>query len=223
VGFFSFSTVLLPDSTIPLPTPCSSPSLFFFAVACFPFSHWCRSRTQIFLVLLFARYATIWLPGFSFRIWGDRFSHGPCFFLPFVFPNFFSLFVARSMRVICPRPFFTARFLILVLCAMIPWLVCLLFFSLGLRIHPPLYSPVYNPCPLRDDSLDLSVDFFSGFMDSLLELGDLFVVFCFPIRSIGESSVFHMPVWSCYPFKGHRCSLSLQTLYLLQSLFKLIW
>jgi hypothetical protein len=53
------------------------------------------------------------------------------------------------------------------------------FFS-GFTDSSPLYSPVYNPCPLRDDSLDLSVDFFSGFMDSLLELGDLFVVFLFP-------------------------------------------
>jgi hypothetical protein len=104
----------------------------------------------------------------------------PIFFSPSFFPTF-SLFVARSMRV----------------------------------IHPPLiYSPVSNPCPLRDDSLvGLSVIFslglrirpplftaqflilalcvmipwlvyllifFSGFTDSLLELGDLFIVFLFP-------------------------------------------
>jgi hypothetical protein len=100
------------------------------------------------------------------------------------------------------------------------------FFSGFMDSPPPLlYSSVSNPWPLRDDSLvGLSVNFFFGFTDSLLELGDLFVVFFyFPIRSIEESSLFHMPVWSCYPFEGHRCSLSLRTLYLLQSMFKLIW
>jgi hypothetical protein len=95
------------------------------------------------------------------------------------------------MRVVDPPPpSFTSQFLILGLCAMIPWLVCLLIFSLDLWIHPPplLYSSVSNPWPLRDDSLvGLSVNFSFGFTDSLLELGDLFVVFFVSLLGLLEN------------------------------------
>jgi hypothetical protein len=70
-------------------------------------------------------------------------------------------------------------------------LVCLLIFFSGFTDSSPpllLYSPVSNPWPLRDDSLvGLSVDFFSGFTDSLLELGDLFVVFFVSLLGLLEN------------------------------------
>jgi hypothetical protein len=71
----------------------------------------------------------------------------------------------------------------------------LIFFSVHGKIYegcsspPPfLYNPVSNPWPLHDDSLvGQSVDFFSGFTDSLLELGDLFVVFFVSLLGLLEN------------------------------------
>jgi hypothetical protein len=56
----------------------------------------------------------------------------------------------------------------------------------------------------HDLLVSMFVDFFfSRFTDSLLDLGDFFVVFCFPVRSFGQSSLFHSPVWSWWAFEGH--------------------
>jgi hypothetical protein len=139
-------------------------------------------------------------------------------FSPFCFSQFFSLFVARSMRVIRP-PSFTARFLILVLCAMTPWLVCLLFFSLGLRICPPPFTArflILALCVMIPWLVCLLIFLWVyGFV--VRTWGFVRCFFCFPIRSIKESSVFHTPVWSCYPLRPPVLSIFMNSLSIVKS------